>query len=125
MDLRNFRAMNSTQNLYTDIAESILEHAAAITRLDAEVMGDDAYEATYASHVNAIRLIAVTHVDPHPDRELVRQLKALSANVPGVFVQLSDGAIQLIIDTATMQHKFKLWTQRQIVKNEEDDFMDY
>ena len=125
MDLRNFRAMNPTHNLYTDIAESILEHAASITRLDAEVMGDDAYEATYASHVNAIRLIAVTHVDPHPDRELVRQLKALSANVPGVFVQLSDGAIQLIIDTATMQHKFKLWTQRQIVKNEEDDFMDY
>jgi hypothetical protein len=117
--------MNSTPNIYTDIAESILEHAASITRLDAEVMGDAAYEATYASHVNAIRLIAVTHVDPHPDRELVRQLKALSGNVSGVFVQLTDGALQLIIDTVSMQHKFKLWTQRQILKNEEDEFMDY
>lgn len=116
--------MNQPTNICTDIAESILEHAAAITRLDAKGMGEAAYEATYASHANAMRLLAVTHVDPHPDRELVRNLRALSGNVPGVFVQLADGAIQLIIDTASKQHKFKLWTRQQILKNEEeDDFM--
>lgn len=117
--------MDPAPNICTDIAESILEHAAAITRLNASTMGDAAYEAAYVSHVNAIRLVAVAHVDPHPDRELVRKLKALSGNVPGVFVHLADGAIQLIVDTGTMQHKFKLWTREQLRKNEEDEFMDY
>lgn len=116
----------SNSNIHTDLAEAILEHAAAVTRLDARGMGDAAYEATYASHVSAMRLIAVEHVDPHPDRELVRKLKALSGNVPGVFVQFADGAIQLIIDTASKQHKFKLWTRQQLLRNEEeDDFMDH
>lgn len=117
--------MNPSPDIYTEIAESILEHAAAITRLDANAIGDAAYEAAYVGHVNSIRLVAVAHVDPHPDRELVRKLKALSGGVPGVFVHIADGAIQLIIDTATMQHKFKLWTRQQIKKNEEDEFMDY
>lgn len=116
----------SNPNIYTDIAESILEHAAAITRLDANGMGEAAYETAYASHVNAMRLLAVAHVDPQPDRELVRKLKTLSGNMPGVYVQLADGAIQLIIDTASKQHKFNLWTRQQLLKNEEeDDFMDH
>lgn len=117
--------MDPATDIYTEIAESILEHAAAITRLDASAIGDAAYEAAYVSHVNAIRLVAVEHVDPHPDRELIRKLKTLSGDVPGVFVHLVDGAVQLIVDTATMQHKFKLWTRQQLRKNEEDEFMDY
>ncbi len=112
--------------IYTDIAEAILEHAAAITRLDARAMGQAAHATAYAGHVDAIRLLAVEYVDPYPDRELVRQLKTLSGNFPGVFVQLADGAIRLVVDTASQQHRFKLWTRQQILKNEEDeDFPDH
>ena len=63
----------------------------------------------------------MSYVDPHPDRELVRQLRALSGDVPGVFVHLVDGALELIVDSASRQHKFKLWTRRQLMKNEEDE----
>lgn len=115
----------SKSSIYTDIAESILEHAAAVASLDARAMGGVAYDAAYASHVSAMRLIAVAHVDPQPDREFVRNLRIQSGNVPGVFVQLDDGAIRLVIDTASQQHRFNLWTHRQLLKNEEeDDFLD-
>lgn len=118
--------MNASPHICTDIAEAILEHAAAITRLDANGTGATAYESTYASHVNAMRLLAVEHVDPHPDRELIRALRALAGNLPGVFVQLDDGAIQLVIDSVSQQHKFKLWTRLQLLKNEEeDDFLGF
>lgn len=116
----------SSPDIYTDIAESILEHAAVISRLDADVIGVAEYEATFASRVHAMRLLAVAHVDPQPDRKLVRQLRTLSGNFPGVFVQLADGAIRLVIDTASKQHKVNLWTRRQLLRNEEeDDFMDH
>jgi hypothetical protein len=111
----------SSSNVYTDIAESILEHAGSIARLDSRAIGDAAYDATVAGHVHAMRLLAVEHVDPQPDRELVRKLKALAGDFPGVFVQLSDGAIQLVIDSLSRQHKFKLWTRKQMARNEEDE----
>lgn len=107
--------------IYTEVAESILEHAAAIVRLDADALGSDEYDAAYAARVHAIRLIAVSYVDPQPDRELVRQLRALSGDVPGVFVHLVDGAVELIVDSASRQHTFKLWTRRQMQENQEDD----
>ena len=113
--------MSNNHNVYTEIAESILEHAEAITRLDADGMDDVAYEAAYASHVNAMRLLAVAHMDPLPDRELVRKLKSLSGNMPGVYVQLADGAVELIVDAANKQHRFKLWNRQQLLKNEDDD----
>jgi hypothetical protein len=111
----------SSSNIYTDVAESILDHAASIARLDSRAMGGAAYDTAVAGHVHAMRLLAVEHVDPQPDRELVRKLKALAGDFPGVFVQLSDGAIQLVIDTASRQHKVKLWTRRQLLRNEEDE----
>lgn len=116
--------MSSNHNAHTDIAASILEHAEAITRLDADSMDPAAYEAAVAGHVRAMRLMAVPHIDPQPDRELLRNLKDLSASTPGVYVQLADGAIQLIVDAARRQHKFKLWNRRQLEKNEEEDEFD-
>lgn len=107
--------------IYTEVAESILEHAAAIARLDAKALGVDEYDKAYAVRVQAIRLIAVSYVDPQPDRELVRQLRTLSGDVPGVFVHLVDGAVELIVDSASRQHKLKLWTRAQLMKNEEDE----
>ncbi|HEY5613538.1 MAG TPA: hypothetical protein VIK70_08095 [Lysobacter sp.] len=116
--------MSTTHNVHTEIAESILEHAEAITRLDADGMGEAAYDDAVASHVSAMRLLAVPHMDPQPDRELVRKLRSLSGNIPGVYVQLADGSIQLIVDTAIRQHKIRLWNRQQFLKNEEEDEFD-
>lgn len=115
-------SMSSHREVCTEIAESILEHAESIGRLDARGMDEDAYEAAYVDHVSAMRLLAVPHMDPQPDLELVRRLKSLAGGVPGVQVQVADGAIQLIIDSAQQQHRVKLWNRRQLAKNEEDDF---
>lgn len=113
--------MSSHREICSEIAESILEHAESITRLDARGTDAAAYETAYAGHVSAMRLLALPHMDPQPDLELVRRLKSLSRGVPGVQVQLADGAIELIIDGAR-QHRIKLWNRRQLQKNEEDDF---
>ena len=113
--------MSNIPNVHAEIAEAILEHAEAITRLDADGMGEAAYDAAVASHVAAMRLLAVPHMDPQPDRKLVRELRSLSGNIPGVYVQLADGSIQLIVDAAGRQHRIKLWNRQQLLKNEEDD----
>ena len=117
--------MSDNNNVYTDLAESILEHAEAIARLDAGHLDDAAYQAACADHVAAMRLLAVPHMDPQPDFELVRKLRSLSGNFEGVFVHLADGAIQLIIDSVGRQHKVKLWNRRQFERNEEDDDSGY
>lgn len=111
--------MSDFEDPLAQTAEAILEHAHAISRLDSDT-GAAAYEAAYSTHVRAMRLLAVPHMDPQPDRQLVRQLRTLSGEVAGVFVHLVDGAVELVIDTATRQHKVKLWNRRQLLKNEED-----
>ena len=117
--------MSDNNNVYTELAESILEHAEAIARLDAARMDETQYETAYADHVAAMRLLAVPHMDPQPDFELVRKLRSLSGNFEGVFVHLADGAVQLIIDSVGRQHKVKLWNRRQFERNEEDDDSGY
>ncbi len=115
--------MSSSHSIHTEIAESILEHAHSIARLDSH-MGAAAYDSAYANHVRAMRLLAVPHMDPQPDRELVRSLRNLSGGVPGVYVHMLDGSIQLIVDTASRQHKVTLWNRRQMLENEEEDDSD-
>lgn len=111
--------MSSNPTIHTEIAESILEHAHSIARLDSH-MAAAAYESAYANHVRAIRMLAVPHMDPLPDRELVRSLRNLSGGVPGVHLHMHDGSIQLIVDTASRQHKIMLWNRRQLLANEEE-----
>ena len=50
----------SQTGIYTEVAESILEHATTIARLDADALGADEYAAAYATRVHAIRLVAVS-----------------------------------------------------------------
>lgn len=107
------------QEPYAEIAEAILDHAQSISRLDGD-MGAAAYQAALSSHVRAMRLLAVAHMDPQPDRQFVRQLRTLSGNAAGVFVHMIDGAIELVIDAASKQQKIKLWNRRQLLKNEEE-----
>ncbi len=109
----------SDNETLVEIAEAVLEHAQSITRLDGQ-MGAAAYVAAYSSHVRAMRLLAVAHMDPQPDRQFVRNLRNLSANAVGVFVHMSDGGVELVIDTASRQHKVKLWNRRQLLKGEEE-----
>ncbi|MBA3486334.1 MAG: hypothetical protein H0T88_03930 [Lysobacter sp.] len=111
---------DDNDNIYTDLAESILEHAESIARLDAGRAEADAYDIMYADHVAAMRSLAVPHMDPQPDFKLVRKLRTLSGNFDGVFVHMVDGAVQLIIDSPTRQHKVKLWNRRQFDRNEDE-----
>lgn len=119
--MTNSDSDDNDDNIYTDLAESILEHAESIARLDANRMDAAAYETMYADHVAAMRSVAVPHMDPQPDFKLVRKLRNLAGNFDGVFVHMVDGAVQLIIDSATRQHKVKLWNRRQFDRNEEED----
>lgn len=52
--------MSNHQKIHTDIAESIMEHAKALTRLDAAGMEALAYDAAVARHVGAMRLVAIS-----------------------------------------------------------------
>ena len=116
--------MSSDPNIHTDIAMSILEHAESIGRLDAAGMSPTAYDAAVATHVSAMRVLAVPHMDPQPDRELVRQLRALLDRTPSVQMRLADGGVLLIVDAVRRQHTFKLWNRQQFARNEEDDEFD-
>ncbi|MDQ3269440.1 MAG: hypothetical protein M3Q11_04510 [Pseudomonadota bacterium] len=113
--------MNDNDSIYQDLAESILEHAEAIARLDGDRMDEGAYDSIYAEHVAAMRSLAVPYVDPTPDFELVRKLRSLSGDFDGVFVHMVDGALELIIDSASRQHKVKLWNRRQYARNDDED----
>lgn len=112
--------MSNDNDPHAEIADAIVEHAQSISRLDSD-MGARAYQAAYTSHVQAMRLLAVAHMDPQPDRQFVRHLRNVSASADGVFVHMVDGAIELVIDTASKQHKVRLWNRRQLLKGEEED----
>ena len=112
--------MSNDDTPQAEIAESILEHAQSIARLDRH-MGAAAYDAAYSTHVRAMRVLAVPHMDPQPDRELIRNLRNRSAHFPGVYLQMIEGTILVIVDTANRQHTVKLWNRREMMKNEEDE----
>lgn len=113
--------MTSDSDIHGDIALSILEHADAIGRLDRAGMGPDAYDAAVSTHVSAMRLMAVPHMDPQPDRQLVRKLGEFSGRTAGVHVRLAEGAILVIVDGASRQHTIRLWNREQFERGEEDE----
>ncbi|TZF91427.1 hypothetical protein [Cognatilysobacter lacus] len=99
---------------YSDTADAIVEHAEAMTRLDARRLDLRAFDAAIAEHVHAIRVLAVPHVDPHTDRAFFKSLKAATLRVPGVFAHSPDGVVELIVDTARRQVRFVLWNAREL-----------
>lgn len=114
--------MADKDSVYEDLAESILEHAEAIARLDAGRADEAAYESTCADHVAAMRSLAAPHMEPQPDMSLVRTLKSRSRDFTGVFVALVDGVVQLTIDAADRQHKVKLLSRKHLENEEQDSF---
>jgi hypothetical protein len=117
--------MTRTTNPYTDTAESIVEHAQAITRLDARALGETAYRDTVARHIHAMRVLATAHVDPMLDRAFFKELKAVSSRADGVFVHFTDGVVNIIVDPAAggRQHRFDLLSLAQAERRgDEDDY---
>lgn len=112
-------------NPYTDTAESIVEHACAITRLDAHALGEAAYAERVAGHVHAMRVLATAHVDPTLDRAFFKALQAVSARADGVFVRFADGVVNVIVDNTggqrPRQHRFDLLSPAQIERRGDED----
>lgn len=103
---------------YSEIADAVIEHAEAIARLDARRLDAAAFDAAVAEHVRAIRVLAVSHVDPVADRVFFKALKAASLRTDGVFVHIPDGIVEFLVDTARGQQRFALWNARELREGE-------
>lgn len=99
---------------YSEIADALVEHAEAMTRLDAKRLDAAAFDAAVAEHVHAIRVLAVSHVDPVADRAFFKAIKAASLRAAGVFVHIPDGIVEFLVDTARGQRRFALWNAREL-----------
>ncbi|GAB1596726.1 hypothetical protein [Lysobacter claricitrinus] len=99
---------------YTDVAEAIVDHADAIARLSAQRLDATAFDAAIDEHVHAIRVLAVSHIDPLADRAFFKAIKLATSRVDGVFVHIPDGIIEFIIDTARGQRRFELWNAKEL-----------
>jgi len=106
---------------YIETAESIVEHALAITRLDGRELGADEYDTRYAHHLHAMRLLAAPHVDPSLDRAFLKAITTAAAGAPGVAVRLVDGRLGVIVDSADRQHRFELLSPAQADRRGEID----
>ena len=99
---------------YSEIADALVEHAEAMTRLDARRLDAAGFDAAVAEHVRAIRVLAVSHVDPVADRAFFKAIKVASMRASGVFVHMPDGIVEFLVDTARGQVKFELWNAREL-----------
>lgn len=106
--------MSSHASAYTEIAEAIVDHAVALTRLDVRTLGAAAYRNAVSDHIHSMRVLATPHVDPTPDRAFLKQLRATSAGVADVFVHFDDGVIAVIVDHRDGQHRFDLLSPAQV-----------
>lgn len=110
-----------------DTAQSVIEQAHAIARLDPAATGAGAYEAAVARHIRAARVLAAPHVDPSLERAFHRALQAAAATAEGVFVHFSEGIAQLIVDprcAGARQHRFDLLSPAQIERRGDDPYSD-
>jgi hypothetical protein len=99
---------------YSETADAIVDHAEAMTRLDAQRLDAAAFDAAVAEHAHAIRVLAVSYVDPRVDRAFFKALKAATLRATGVFAHLADGIAELLVDTARGQVKVALWNAREL-----------
>lgn len=115
----------SPSNVYAETAESILEHAQAIMRLDPRETGRaEAFDDAYRRHVHAMRVLAAPHVDPSLDRVFYKELRAAFAGTSGASVHFEDGIIHVIVDSACQQHRFDLLSPSQIERRGYDELVD-
>ena len=101
-------------SVFAEIADAIVDHAEAMTRVDARRLDAAAFEAAAQEHVHAIRVLAAPHVDPLADRAFFKALKAATLRAPGVFVHIPDGVVEFLVDTPRGQRRFELWNAREL-----------
>ena len=98
---------------HQDTADSIVEHACALARLDPHLPAR-AWTTAVQSHVRTIRLLAAPHVDGAVDRPFYKALKAASLAVEGVFVHTPGGRVEMLVDTRRGQQRFDLLTPGEL-----------
>ncbi|WP_133500435.1 hypothetical protein [Cognatilysobacter terrigena] len=99
---------------YSEIADAIVDHAESIARLDARRLDAAAFDAAVDEHVHAIRVLAVSHIDPVADRAFFKAIKTATSRVTNVFVHIPDGIIEFLVDTARGQRRFELWNAKEL-----------
>lgn len=98
---------------HDDIADSIVEHAASLARLDPHLPAR-AWSEAVAAHIRTIRLLAAAHVDGAVDRPFYKALKAATLRVQGVFVHTPGGRVEFLVDTRRGQQRFDLQSAREL-----------
>lgn len=96
---------------FTEVAESIVEHAVALTRLDRRQQPARTWQATFDEHVQAIRLLAAPHLAAGVDRTFLKALQRTAQRADGVFVHLPGEEIEILVDTRADQLRFALGPQ--------------
>jgi hypothetical protein len=92
---------------HQDTAESMIEHARSLARLDPH-MPARAWTTAVAAHVRTIRLLGAPHVEGAIDRPFYKALKAASLEAEGVFVHTPGGRVEFLVDTRRGQQRFDL-----------------
>lgn len=100
-------------NPHDDLADSIIEHAEAMARLDPHLSAR-AWNEALAGHVRAIRVLAAAWVGAGVDRPFYKALKAASLRAEGVFVHTPGGRVEFLVDTRRGQHRFDLLSTREL-----------
>ena len=95
---------------HDDVADSIVEHAVSLSRLDPH-MPARAWADAVAAHVRTIRLLACAAMPGVVDRPFYRALKAATGRVEGVFVHTPGGRVEMLVDTRRGQQRFDLIEQ--------------
>lgn len=99
---------------FTEVAESIIEHAVALTRLDRRVQPARSWQATFDEHVDAIRLLAAPHLAAGVDRSFLKALQRAAQQVEGVFVHRPDDDVEVMVDTRAGPLRFTLWSPARL-----------
>ena len=98
---------------HDDVADSIVEHAASLARLDPH-MPARAWADAVATHIRTIRLLAAAYVGPSVDRPFYKALKAATLQAEGVFVHMPGGRVEFLVDTRRGQQRFELLSTQEL-----------
>ncbi|GAB2510567.1 hypothetical protein [Lysobacter humi (ex Lee et al. 2017)] len=99
---------------FNEVAESIVEHAVALTRLDRREQPARRWQAMFDEHVHAIRLLAAPHLAAGVDRSFLKALQRTAQRADGVFVHLPGDEVELLVDTRAGQLRFTLWSPARL-----------
>lgn len=98
---------------HDDVADSIVEHAAALARLDPHLPAR-AWTEAVATHIRTIRVLAAAFIGASIDRPFYKALKAATLQVDGVFVHTPAGRVEFLVDTKRGQQRFDLLSVHEL-----------